>query len=281
MKNFVIVLFVIFLAAAAYYFLVMREPESGVEVFEPVVVEEPVPAEPPPQEAPSPEPVDEIVEEEWTEVVPLPELAESDPVVLESLSEAVGEEAVQQYVVTDNVVNRLVATINALSGRQVSANLLPVNPPDTEFEANVDFDPPNPLTNPLGDPLTQYIVDPVNYERYTPYVELLDSVSMDRLAANYLEKQPLFQEAYAQLGYPQGDFNARLLAVIDEMLAAPTPADPVRLIKPEAYYLFADPDLEKLPAGQKLMIRMGPDNARRVKAKLREFRAALVAAGLN
>jgi len=59
------------------------------------------------------------------------------------------------------------------------------------------------------------------------------------------------------------------------MLAAPEPAEPVRLIKPEAYFLFADPELEALPAGQKLMIRMGNDNAQRVKAKLREVRAAI------
>ena len=49
----------------------------------------------------------------------------------------------------------------------------------------------------------------------------------------------------------------------------------MRLIKPEAYYLFADEDLESLSAGQKILIRMGPDNAARVKAKLVEIRAVL------
>jgi len=49
----------------------------------------------------------------------------------------------------------------------------------------------------------------------------------------------------------------------------------VRLIKPEAYYLFADKDLESLSAGQKILIRMGPENAARVKSKLTEIRAAL------
>jgi hypothetical protein len=187
----------------------------------------------------------------------------------------VGEAAVRQYVVAENVVSRLVATIDMLSGRQVSANLLPLQPMDSAFEANVDFDPPSVLTSPQGDPLNQYLVDPVNYARYTPYVELLESTNMAELAATYKLQQPLFQQAYTQLGYSQGDFNTRLLEIIDLVLAAPEPSEPVRLIKPEAYYLYADPQLEALPAGQKLMIRMGSGNARRVKAKLREFRAAL------
>jgi hypothetical protein len=41
-------------------------------------------------------------------------------------------------------------------------------------------------------------------------------------------------------------------------------------------YQFADPELERRSAGQKVMMRMGADNARRVKAKLREIRRELV-----
>jgi hypothetical protein len=44
-------------------------------------------------------------------------------------------------------------------------------------------------------------------------------------------------------------------------------------------YQFADPNLEALSAGQKLLLRMGPANAVIVKAKLRELRSAVVAHG--
>jgi hypothetical protein len=43
-------------------------------------------------------------------------------------------------------------------------------------------------------------------------------------------------------------------------------------------YTFADPALEARPAGQKLLIRMGPDNAAIIKAKLTELRTAITAA---
>jgi hypothetical protein len=42
------------------------------------------------------------------------------------------------------------------------------------------------------------------------------------------------------------------------------------------FWEYADPNLENRPAGQKLLIRMGPQNARIIKTKLREFRAEIV-----
>ncbi len=41
-------------------------------------------------------------------------------------------------------------------------------------------------------------------------------------------------------------------------------------------YEFADPDLETRSAGQKMLLRMGRENAARVKAKLGEIRRELV-----
>ena len=42
-------------------------------------------------------------------------------------------------------------------------------------------------------------------------------------------------------------------------------------------YRLTDPDLEALSAGRKALLRMGPDNARRVKAVLARFRDELSA----
>ena len=50
---------------------------------------------------------------------------------------------------------------------------------------------------------------------------------------------------------------------------------PIRLVRPKVTYQFADPELETLSAGQKILIRMGPDNAVRVKARIMELRQAL------
>ena len=50
---------------------------------------------------------------------------------------------------------------------------------------------------------------------------------------------------------------------------------PVKLVQPSVMYQFADRELEALSAGQKIMIRMGAENAARIKAKLKEMRREL------
>jgi len=88
----------------------------------------------------------------------------------------------------------------------------------------------------------------------------------------------LFQSAYQNLGYPNGYFNDRLVQVIDSLLATPQLSGPIELSRPNVLYTFADPKLEALPAGEKLLLRMGPDNAAVVKGKLKELRAIVTAA---
>jgi hypothetical protein len=92
---------------------------------------------------------------------------------------------------------------------------------------------------------------------------------------------PLFQQAFVELGYPDGYFNDRLIEVIDHLLEAPEPKGPVKLVSPKVLYEFADPELERLSSGQKMMIRVGPENEARLKAKLREIRAAVAAQSQN
>ena len=48
-------------------------------------------------------------------------------------------------------------------------------------------------------------------------------------------------------------------------------------MRPNVYYEFADPALESQSAGRKLLLRMGPGNAARVKAKLTEIRSRIAA----
>jgi len=117
-------------------------------------------------------------------------------------------------------------------------------------------------------------IDPKNYDRYRPYVRIAEAADAKTLVAVYVRLYPLFQKAYEELGFPGQYFNDRVVVAIDDLLAAPDVRSP-ELVQPKALYQFADPDLESRSAGQKTLIRMGPENAGRVKAKLRELRAEL------
>jgi hypothetical protein len=55
----------------------------------------------------------------------------------------------------------------------------------------------------------------------------------------------------------------------------------VQLVQPSVFYKYADPRLESLSSGQKILLRIGNDNAAKIKAKLRELREALTKRNVN
>jgi hypothetical protein len=116
------------------------------------------------------------------------------------------------------------------------------------------------------------VIAPENSARYAPYVRWMESVDAKKLAAVYVRFYPLFQDAYKDLGYPKGYFNDRLIVVIDHLLATPEVSGAIRLEQPKVLYEFADPSLKATSSGQQILLRMGHDNALKVKAKLRELR---------
>ncbi len=119
------------------------------------------------------------------------------------------------------------------------------------------------------------LLDEKNFKRYKKFMDLADYIDSRKLVVQYIRFYPLFQEAYEELGYPDRYFNDRFIQVIDHLLKAPEVKGPIQLIRPKVFWLFANPELESLSAGQKILVRIGHENAGRVKAKLRELRILL------
>ena len=120
-------------------------------------------------------------------------------------------------------------------------------------------------------------LDPSNYERYDriiSYVEKMDARKIGRLYAKFY---PLLQRTYEETGFPEERFHDRVLAALDDMMDAPRPTGPIRLVQPKVLYRFEDDHLESLSAGQKIMIRGGPENAARLRKVLARVRAAIAA----
>jgi Protein of unknown function (DUF3014) len=200
-----------------------------------------------------------------TDTTALPALNQSDQVVKDSLVGFLGAKPVEQFLVQENIVRHIVVTIDNLPRKKVAVDLRPVKPTPGET-----------VIGNQGDVTT---LSTANYARYTPFIHLVETTDPKTLATVYFRLYPLFQQAYEDLGYPGRFFNDRLVQVIDHLLAAPEPQGPIDLVQPKVFYQFADPKLEDLSAGQKLLIRMGPANERSLKAKLRDFRAELVQNG--
>jgi hypothetical protein len=198
---------------------------------------------------------------------PVPTLADSDAPLSDAVAKVVGASAVKDYLLPENIIRHLVVTIDNLPRQKVAVEKRPTTPIAGSFVAD-------------GDEL-HATLDPQNFARYQPMVAVISKADMQQLAAVYVHYYPLFQQSYQNLGYPNGYFNDRLVQVIDNLLETPQPKGPIALVRPNVMFTFADPALESRSAGQKLLIRMGPDNAAAIKVKLKELRAAITATQLK
>lgn len=240
----------------------------------------PVVSAPPPAPLPAREPASEPAVRHPIEAVAagasqaegLPELGQSDGTVGDALVAFLGRTDVTRFLQIDRFVRNTVATVDNLARPEASARLWPVVPTAGRMVVTQGADGP--------------VLADANAQRYAPFVRFASAIDAGKAAALYVKLYPLFQSAYAELGFPRQHFNDRLVDVIDLLLLTPEPAAPVRLavtkvkgpIQPArnpVAYEFADPALEAAPAGQKILVRMGTAQQRALKAKLREFRARI------
>jgi hypothetical protein len=194
----------------------------------------------------------------------LPGLDGSDAPLHDALVKLSDAKSVDRFLVPDNLVRNIVVTVDNLPRTKTAVERRPVKPT-----------PGSALVVASGDDIT---LSEENFARYAPFVSLVQSTDAKQLSTLYFHYYPLFQEAYENLGYPDKYFNDRLVEAIDNMLSTPTPQGPVKLTQPRVFYEYADPRLEALSAGQKVLLRMGNANAAQMKKKMREFRA-LIASG--
>ncbi len=199
------------------------------------------------------------------ELVPLPPLDDSDAFFLLEIANAF-HPAFEALLVREAVIDRLVATLDNLPRGKIADTIRPVDRLPDAFDANVDAD-------------GTFVLNSASYLRYDAIVAQIYYADPDTVYDIYRRFYPLFQKAYERLGYPDAYFNDRLVEVIDHLLASPQPGGPIVLVRPNVLWEFADPDLEALSSGHKLMLRMGPDNAATLKRVLEKFRARLTARG--
>lgn len=239
------------IGGGAWYWWQNREPPS-------------IPSAPAKQEAkpeaPQPGPKHLITPEAGAP--PLPALKDSDGAVQQGAIDLVGQDALARFFNIDDLARRFVATVDNLPRETISQRLNPVRPMAGAFMAKGKD--------------ASLAIAPDNAARYTPFVRVIEKVDAKKAGALYTRFYPLFQQAYEELGYPGKYFNDRLVEAIDNLLEAPEIEGPIALTVPHVLFEYRDPELQSRSAGQKMMMRAGRDNERRLKAKLRELRAEVV-----
>lgn len=259
-KLVVVILVAVALAGTAWYFRGVLLPQPGQPVAPPpesAVIEAGQPDGPQHPILPP-----EREESSRGELVTLPPLDDSDAYFLLEISGMFGAD-VETLLLKEALIDKFVATIDNLPRGHVSEKVRPVGRLSEPFRV---------LTG-SGDSKTY--LSPENYQRYDLLIGRIAAADVDSIVDTYRRFYPLFQQSYERLGYPDGYFNDRVVEVIDHLLETPQPEEPIALVRPHILYKFADPELEALSSGQKLMLRTGGDHAATIKRLLRELRAQL------
>lgn len=225
------------------------------------------PVEPEPFEGtPEPEPVEidpnAEVESMPDEVEPEPLPADaSDEGVKTALNNASEDDKVNQLVINEGLLQRFVVSVTNLANDEMAPNHQLLKAPEQSFR----------VYSQAG----KEWIDAASYKRYTPYVDMLESFENDALISMFQQYRPQIQAKYAEIGDPDTPFQTVMINAIDKLLDTPEVPVPVEVYTDSVAYKFADPQLENLNEPQKQLLRTGPDNMRRIKAKLREIKALL------
>ena len=199
---------------------------------------------------------------EATDLVDLPPLDDSDSYFELALSDVFGAE-IDDLLVEAGLIDKFVATVDNLTRKHVAESVRPFRRLPGTFIADRSG----------GE--NSYSISPENFRRYDDLVDQLVVADMDTIVDTYRRFYPLLQQSYVRLGYPNGYFNDRAIEVIDHLLATPEPEAPLVLVRPKVMYEFADPELEALSSGQKLLLRTGKRNSVRIKSFLASLRSRL------
>ncbi len=239
-----------------YFFIFKSEPLSppppaGPQLPEPALNETPVvTGVQPPEEEPESRFIDM-------------ELNGSDAVSRELLIGISAEPGFSNWINREDLIRRVTAVTDNIANGVSPAPHLAFMAPAEEFPVLVNGD--------------KVYLNPVGYRRYDSVAKIFSSLDTPGMIAAFHQLTPAISKAYKELGYRNKKFTDTLIQAIDLLLKTPVVEDDILLEEKVKSYAFAEPRLEQLNDVQKHVLRMGPDNARKIKTKLREFRKALTA----
>ncbi|MGR8933344.1 MAG: DUF3014 domain-containing protein [Gammaproteobacteria bacterium] len=194
--------------------------------------------------------------------IALPELKKSDAVFKEDIGKL--SPALLKWLNADQLITRFLTLVNDLSqGHRIYKHASFLHP-DKPF---------TPKRNAYG-----FYMDAGNYSRYDAFATAIEALDVQACMAFYKKYRPLMQEVFSTFSYPHNYHIEDILQKAGaNIIAAPTIDRPIGLIPHGNRYKFADPQLEGLDPVQKQMLRMGPENTKRIQDKVRQLLQALAA----
>lgn len=205
----------------------------------------------------------EVQEFEAQEVIVDAPLDASDASVKSALIAVAKSPIFGKLLVNDTLIQKFVINVHSLADHELATKSALVVPPTDTFKTYEQAE--------------RTWIDKDSFNRYTPYVEALESVEPDELLEIYDTYKETIVEKYNEISRPGANFDSTLINAINELLDTPKVPVPIEVFSESVMFKFKDPRIEALSAPQKQLIRTGPENMRRIKEILRSLRDELEA----
>lgn len=190
----------------------------------------------------------------------LPALSASDALMRETVATLSRHPQLARFLATSQLISAAVLTVEQIGDGKTPAVPLKVLRPAERLTI-------------MGSETGR--IDPASYVRWDANVAALTSVRPTEAAQVYVNLKPLFDEAYAELGHANGDFDASLVRAIRMLTETPEPASEPILMRRPAYFEYTDAALRSLRPVQKQFLLVGTERRARLRAWFATFAAAL------
>jgi hypothetical protein len=212
-------------------------PDAGVPPAEPELpVEEAAPARPVMEK-----PTDAQIRE-WAEMLSV-------------------DQVFTRWVQTQHLLGKFVAVVENISTGQSPRKLLGFMEPEGKFKTLIRGE--------------REFLDPESYRRYDVVANAFASLDAQKCARLVNRMYPWLDRKYREMGKPGLDFRGALAKAIAELLRVPVVTGDIPLQGKAVSMEIAIEELEAMSDAQKHLFRMGPENIRKIQAKLREVGRAL------
>lgn len=201
------------------------------------------------------------VSEKEVPFISLPALKESDEWFRKRVKDFATHPKLAEWLKINNLIRRITAAVDNIADG--------ISP-----RAHLKFLAPAKGFTVVKGPEKLYL-DPQSYRRYDLVADAFASLDAKGAVRIFRELKPLFQEAYRELGYPNQDFQQTLIRAIKELLGTPIVEGDIVVEQAVMTYQMVEEDLENLSDAQKNLLRMGPQNVRKIQNTLREMALAL------
>src|SRR4051812_39291875 len=186
------------------------------------------------------------------ENVVVPPLDETDPLVRTLVAQVSFHPRVLSWLATGGLIRNFAVVVTNLAEGPTPAVHLQVFRPSAPFS--------------VRDQSGTLSIDPASYARYDAFAAAVSSVDPAAAARVYSTLKPRLEDAYRELGAPDGTFDRAVERAIVTVLATPIVEDPVRVQHHGVGYAYAAPELEALKPAQKQLLRMGSRNVRAIQS---------------